>query len=236
MSVREAILTTVREFVDREVVPTASSFDHEDVYPSDLVERLGQMGFFGATIPESYGGMGLDFVTYAMCVEELCRGFMSLSGVFNTHLIAAYLVRVHGTDEQRQRWLPNLASGARRAGLALTEPGCGSDLQAITTKARVVDDTYVVNGRKMFITNGESGNVFATLVKTNPDIEPSHRGMSCLLMSKDDGFSVSKHIDKLGYRAVDTVELILDDVRVPVSDLLGGSTAWPAAGRPLVVG
>jgi len=222
VNVRETILATVREFVDREVVPVASKFDHDDVYPSDLVERLGQMGFFGATIPEQYGGMGLDFVTYAMCVEELCRGFMSLSGVFNTHLICAYLVRVHGTDEQRERWLPKLASGERRAGLGLTEPGCGSDLQAITTKARLVDGTYVVNGRKMFITNGESGNVFATLVKTNPDIEPSHRGMSCLLMSKDEGFSVSKHIDKLGYRAVDTVELILDDVRVPAADLLGG--------------
>jgi alkylation response protein AidB-like acyl-CoA dehydrogenase len=222
VNVRDAIVSTVREFVDREVVPAAPALEHDDVYPTELVERLGQMGFFGATIPDEYGGMGLDFVTYAMCVEELCRGFMSLSGVFNTHLICAYLVRVHGTDEQRERWLPALASGERRAGLALTEPECGSDLQAITTKARRVEGTYVVNGRKMFITNGESGNVFATLVKTNPDIEPSHRGMSCMLMSKDEGFSVSKHIDKLGYRAVDTVELILDDVRVRGDDLLGG--------------
>lgn len=219
---RDAIVGNVRDFVEREVVPAAPQLDRDDVYPTELVERLGDMGFFGATIPESYGGMGLDFVTYAMCVEEVCRGFMSLSGVFNTHLICAYMVRVHGTDEQRRRWLPALAAGERRAGLALTEPGCGSDLQAITTKARRVDDHYVVNGRKMFITNGSSGNVFATLVKTNPDVEPSHRGMSCLLMSKGDGFSVSKHIDKLGYRAVDTVELILDDVRVDARDLVGG--------------
>lgn len=219
---RDAIVGNVRDFVEREVVPAASQLDRDDVYPTELVERLGDMGFFGATIPESYGGMGLDFVTYAMCVEEVCRGFMSLSGVFNTHLICAYMVRVHGTDEQRRRWLPALAAGERRAGLALTEPSCGSDLQAITTKARRVDDHYVVNGRKMFITNGSSGNVFATLVKTNPDVEPSHRGMSCLLMSKGDGFSVSKHIDKLGYRAVDTVELILDDVRVDARDLVGG--------------
>lgn len=219
---RDAIVGNVRDFVEREVVPAAPQLDRDDVYPTELVERLGDMGFFGATIPESYGGMGLDFVTYAMCVEEVCRGFMSLSGVFNTHLICAYMVRVHGTDEQRRRWLPALAAGERRAGLALTEPSCGSDLQAITTKARRVDDHYVVNGRKMFITNGSSGNVFATLVKTNPDVEPSHRGMSCLLMSKGDGFSVSKHIDKLGYRAVDTVELILDDVRVDARDLVGG--------------
>ena len=212
----------VREFVDREVIPAAPQLERDDVYPSELVEKLGAMGFFGATIPENYGGMGLDFLTYAECVEELCRGFMSLSGVFNTHLICAYLVRVHGTDDQRKRWLPKLATGERRAGLALTEPGCGSDLQAITTKARRVDGTWVVNGRKTFITNGEQGNVFATIVKTNPDIEPSHRGMSCLLMSKDEGFTVSKHIDKLGYRSVDTVELILDDVRVPADDLLGG--------------
>ena len=220
--VRDAIVAAVREFVEREVIPAAPALEHDDVYPRELVEQLGAMGFFGATIPEEFGGMGLDFVTYAMCVEELCRGFMSLSGVFNTHLICAYIVREHGTDEQRSRWLPLLASGERRAGLALTEPGAGSDVQAITTKARLVEGSYVVNGRKMFITNGEQGNVFATLVKTNPDIEPSHRGMSCLLMSKDEGFTVSKHIDKLGYRAVDTVELILDDVRVPAADLVGG--------------
>lgn len=219
---RDEIVRTVRDFVEREVVPAAPALERDDVYPSELVEGLGRMGFFGATIPEEYGGMGLDFVTYAMCVEEVCRGFMSLSGVFNTHLICAYAIRVHGTEEQRRRWLPLLASGERRAGLALTEPGCGSDLQAITTKARRVDDHYVVNGRKMFITNGEHGNVFATLVKTNPDIEPSHRGMSCLLLGKGDGFDVSKHIDKLGYRAIDTVELILDDVQVPAEDLLGG--------------
>jgi alkylation response protein AidB-like acyl-CoA dehydrogenase len=140
MNMQDAIVGAVREFVDREVIPAAPALERDDVYPTELVERLGQMGFFGATVPEEYGGMGLDFVTYAMCVEELCRGFMSLSGVFNTHLICAYIVRVHGTDEQRQRWLPALASGERRAGLALTEPGCGSDVQAITTKARRVDN------------------------------------------------------------------------------------------------
>src|SRR5438093_3684931 len=177
------------------------------------------MGFFGATVPESYGGLGLDFVTYAMCVEELCRGFMSLSGVFNTHLIAAHLVKAHGTEDQRTRWLPALAAGVRRAGLALTEPQAGSDLQAISTVARRVGDVYVVTGRKMFITNGLHGDVFAMLVKTNPDVEPSHRGMSCLLVGKGAGFGVSRHIDKLGYRAVDTVELVLDGVEVPADDL-----------------
>ncbi len=220
--VRDEIVAAVREFVEKEVIPTASRFDHEDIYPSELVDKLGEMGFFGATIPEAYGGMGLDFVTYAMCVEELCRGFMSLSGVFNTHLIGAFVVRVHGTEEQKERWLPLFASGERRCGLALTEPGCGSDLQAIRTVARRVENDYVVRGNKMFITNGEHGSVFATIVKTNPDIEPSHRGMSCLLVSKGDGFEISKHIDKLGYRAIDTNELVFDDVRVPASDLVGG--------------
>lgn len=220
--VRDVIVATVRDFVEREVIPTASKFDHDDVYPTELVEQLGQMGFFGATIPEAYGGMGLDFVTYAMCVEELCRGFMSLSGVFNTHLIGAFLIRMHGTEEQRSRWLPALATGEQRCGLALTEPGCGSDLQAIRTVARRSDGEYIVRGNKMFITNGEHGTVFATIVKTNPDIEPSHRGMSCLLVSKGEGFSISKHIDKLGYRAIDTNELVFDDVRVRAADLVGG--------------
>jgi alkylation response protein AidB-like acyl-CoA dehydrogenase len=219
---RGTLVATVAEFVDREVIPAAPQLERDDVYPLVLVSKLGEMGFFGATIPTEYGGMGLDFVTYAMCVEELCRGFMSLSGVFNTHLICAHIVRTNGTDEQRNRWLPLLASGRKRGGLALTEPGCGSDLQAIRTVARRADGEYLVNGRKMFITNGEHGSVFATLVKTNPDIEPSHRGMSCLLMGKGEGFGISKHIDKLGYRAVDTVELILDDVRVPAADLVGG--------------
>lgn len=219
---RDELVQAVREFVDREVIPAAPALERDDVYPSELVESLGAMGFFGATIPVEYGGLGLDFVTYAMCVEELCRGFMSLSGVFNTHLICAHIIKINGTDEQRTRWLPALASGERRAGLALTEPGCGSDLQAIRTVARRVEDAYLVRGNKMFITNGEHGNVFATIVKTNPDIEPSHRGMSCLLMGKGEGFTISKHIDKLGYRAVDTVELILEDVRVPAADLIGG--------------
>src|SRR5688572_7914346 len=148
-------------------MPLASHHDHEDIYPADLVSQLGEMGFFGATIPESYGGMGLDFVTYAMCVEELCRGFMSLSGVFNTHNIAAHLIKTNGTDEQKERWLPQMATGERRAGLALTEPNCGSDLQAIRTVARRSNGEYIVNGTKMFITNAEHGNVFATIVKTN---------------------------------------------------------------------
>jgi alkylation response protein AidB-like acyl-CoA dehydrogenase len=224
--IRDALVATVREFVDKEVAPVASRYDHEDIYPAELVEQLGAMGFFGATIPESHGGMGLDFVTYAMCVEELCRGFMSLSGVFNTHNIAAHLIKTNGTDEQKDRWLPVMATGERRAGLALTEPNCGSDLQAIRTVARRSNGEYIVNGTKMFITNAEHGNVFATIVKTNPDIEPSHRGMSVLFVSKGDGFSISKHIDKLGYRAIDTNEIVLQDVRVAANDLIGGEEGY----------
>jgi alkylation response protein AidB-like acyl-CoA dehydrogenase len=219
---REAIVGTVRDFVEREVIPSASYFDHEDVYPTELVAKLSAMGFYGATIPPEWGGMGLDFVTYAMCVEQLCRGFMSLSGVFNTHLICAYLVRVHGTDDQRRRWLPSLAAGDARAGLALTEPGAGSDLQSIMTSAKRMNGSWVVTGRKMFITNGSTGNVFATLVKTNPSISPSHRGMSCLLLEPGAGFAVAGHIRKLGYRGIDTVELVLDGVHVPEAGLLGG--------------
>jgi alkylation response protein AidB-like acyl-CoA dehydrogenase len=217
---REAIVATVREFVERDVIPAAPALERDDVYPTALVETLAGMGFFGATIPPSYGGLGLDFETYAMCVEEICRGFMSLSGVFNTHLICAHIVRHHGTEEQRERWLPRLASGEQRAGLALTEPNCGSDLGAIETTARRSDDTWLVRGRKMFITNAERGTVLATLVRTNPDLR--HRGMSVLLVSKGEGVEVGRHIDKLGYRAVDTVELVLDDARVPAADLVGG--------------
>jgi alkylation response protein AidB-like acyl-CoA dehydrogenase len=217
---REAIVATVREFVERDVIPAAPALERDDVYPTALVETLAGMGFFGATIPPGYGGLGLDFETYAMCVEEICRGFMSLSGVFNTHLICAHIVRHHGTEEQRERWLPRLASGEQRAGLALTEPNCGSDLGAIETTARRSDDTWLVRGRKMFITNAERGTVLATLVRTNPDLR--HRGMSVLLVSKGEGVEVGRHIDKLGYRAVDTVELVLDDARVPAADLVGG--------------
>jgi alkylation response protein AidB-like acyl-CoA dehydrogenase len=220
---QQLLLQTVRTFVEREVLPVASRLEHEDAYPFELVERMKEMGLFGAIIAEEYGGLGLDFTTYAMIVEEVCRGWMSLSGVFNTHLIMAYIVQTFGTEEQKRRFLPAFASGEKRGGLALTESQAGSDLQAITTTAVRDGSDYVIDGSKMFITNGRYGNAFALLVRTDPDAVPAHRGMSLFVVEKGDpGFTVGRNIDKLGYKGVETVELVFDHVRVPAENLIGG--------------
>jgi len=219
---RNQIITMVREFVKRDVEPIANQYDDEDIYPAELVDKMAEMGLFGITLPEEYGGMGLDYTTFAMIFEELSKGWMSVSGVLGTHHILAYMLYAYGTDEQKQRMLPRMATGEIRAGLALTEESGGSDIQAIQTRATKDGEEYVINGRKMFISNGMYGNAFAVLTKTDPDADPPHRGMSCFIVEKPaEGFSVAQKLNKLGYRGIDTCELVFDNVRVPTENLIG---------------
>jgi alkylation response protein AidB-like acyl-CoA dehydrogenase len=219
---RNQIITMVREFVKRDVEPIANQYDDEDIYPAELVDKMAEMGLFGITLPEEYGGMGLDYTTFAMIFEELSKGWMSVSGVLGTHHILAYMLYTYGTDEQKQRMLPRMATGEIRAGLALTEESGGSDIQAIQTRATKDGEEYVINGRKMFISNGMYGNAFAVLTKTDPDADPPHRGMSCFIVEKPaEGFSVAQKLNKLGYRGIDTCELVFDNVRVPTENLIG---------------
>jgi alkylation response protein AidB-like acyl-CoA dehydrogenase len=218
-----AIVGAVRDFVESEVRPVASDLEHSDTYPHALVARMRTLGLFGSLIPPAYGGLGLDVSTYAAVIEELCRGFMSLAGVINSHTMLALIVLHHGTEAQRERFLPRFASGAARGGLCLTEPHAGSDVQAIRTVARREGERYVVNGTKMFITNGREGNAFALLALTDPAVTPRHRGMSCFVIEKGHpGFRVMQSIRKLGYKGVDTVELVFEDFEVPVDNLVGG--------------
>jgi alkylation response protein AidB-like acyl-CoA dehydrogenase len=216
------ILETVRRFVDREVMPVASRYEHADEYPQPLVDRMKELGLFGATIPAEYGGLGLDYSTYARIVEELCRGWMSLSGVLNTHLMFAFHLVHHGTPAQKARWLPRMATGEERAGFCLTEPHAGSDTQAIRTTAVRRGDHYVVNGTKMFITNAQTATVFSLLAKTDPTADPPHTGISMFAAPKGPGLSVSRHLDKLGYRGIETCEVVFEDYVVPAEHLIGG--------------
>lgn len=216
------IVETVRKFVDNEVAPVASELDHRDEYPHALVERMKELGLFGATIPEEYGGIGLDYTTYAMIVEELARGWVSIPGLINSHLMMAYIVREFGTETQKRHWLPRFASGELRGGLALSEADAGSDVQAIRTTAKRAGDHYVINGAKMWITNARHGNTFALLAKTDPEADPPHRGMSMFIIEKGHpGFKVSRDIPKLGYRGLKTCELVFEDFPVPVENLVG---------------
>jgi alkylation response protein AidB-like acyl-CoA dehydrogenase len=217
-----AIVATVREFVEREVRPHALRLEHADEYPHAMVARMRALGLFGALVPASYGGLGLDVTTYARVIEELCRGWMSLAGVINSHTMAALIVLQHGTDEQRARLLPRFARGDARGGLCLTEPHAGSDVQAIRTVARRHGQTYVLDGSKMFVTNGREGNTFALLALTDPKAEPRHRGMSCFIVEKGaPGLHVVKSIAKLGYKGVDTAELLFEQFAVPAANLVG---------------
>src|SRR5215510_10585176 len=217
------VIAAVREFVDDEVRPVAASLEHADAYPHALVARLRELGLFGALVPQPFGGLGLDVTTYARVIEELCRGWMSLAGVINSHTMAALIVLNHGTDAQRQRFLPRFARGDARGGLALTEPHAGTDVQAIRTVARRRGDDYVLTGTKLFITNGREGNTLALLALTDPKAEPRYRGMSCFIVEKGHpGFRVAKSIAKLGYKGVDTAELVFEDCVVPAANLVGG--------------
>ncbi len=220
---RDELVEAVRRFVDREVRPTASEYEHANRYPEPLVQRMKELGLFGAIIPEEYGGLGLDCTTYAMIVEEIGRGWMSLTGVLNTHLIVAWLLRTHGTDAQRQRWLAAMATGEQRGAFCLTEAHAGSDAQAIRSTARREGDVYVLNGTKMFITNARTATLYAVVAKTDPTASPAHRGISLLYVDRTaPGVSVSRDLDKLGYKGVETCEVVFENVMVPADNLIGG--------------
>jgi len=222
MDITAQILDTVRRFVDREVIPVASRYEHADEYPAPLVDQMKELGLFGATIPVEYGGLGLDYSTYAMIVEELCRGWMSLSGVLNPHLMFGYVLAHHGTRAQREKYLPAMARGEHRAGFCLTEPHAGSDTQAIRTTAVRQGDHYVVNGSKMFITNAQTATLFSLVAKTDPTAEPRHRGISLFAAEKGPGLQVGRHLDKLGYRGIETCEVTFENYHLPADALIGG--------------
>ncbi|MFL5706998.1 MAG: acyl-CoA dehydrogenase family protein [Ktedonobacteraceae bacterium] len=220
---RQMIIAEVRRFVDREVIPVAHELEHSDTYPLELIEKLKTLGIFSATIPEAYGGLGFDFVTYVQVVEELARGWMSLAGIVNTHVLVAYMLAAHGTEEQRQSFLPRMAEGDQRGGLCISEANAGSDVQAITMTATRDDTDYILNGSKLWVTNGVHAGIFAVLARSDTAVHPPHRGMSVFLIEKGTpGLSVSRTFDKLGYKGVETAELVFDAVRVPATHLLGG--------------
>src|SRR2546422_5298461 len=182
---QEAVVATVRDFVEKEVIPAADELEHKDEYPDQIVEGMKELGLFGLTVPEEYGGAGLDLMTYALAGVELSRGWMSLSGILNTHFMAVYLLKQHGNDEQKKRWLPRMATGELRAALSMSEPGAGSDVQAIQCRAVRDGDDYVGNGTKMWVTNGLRAGLVVLLCKTDPQADPPHKGMSLLFVEKE---------------------------------------------------
>ena len=217
--VRREIIETVRRFVAREVVPVAPELEREDRYPTEIVEQMRTLGLFGVTIPEAYGGLGLDLLTYIGVIEELAYGWMSLTGVVNTHTMAATLVLQHGTEDQKQRWLPSMASGERRGALSLSEPDAGSDTRNIACKAQRDGDEYLVNGTKAWVTNGERAAIVALAARTD-------EGISAFIVEKEpgpafEGVSVVRHVGKLGYRGVETVDMAYTDHRIPAANLIG---------------
>jgi alkylation response protein AidB-like acyl-CoA dehydrogenase len=229
---QRAITEMVRQFVDEQVLPIAEEHDHEDKFPEAVVEQMKELGLFGVTIPEEYGGMGLDLTTYAMIVEELSRGWISISGIVNTHFIGSYLLMKFGTDDQKDRFLPRMATGEIRAAFSLSEPGLGSDVQAISTRAKQDGDDWIVNGTKMWVTNGLRSGLVFLLAKSDPDADPPYKGMTCFITEKEPGASentgehkgltVPPQIKKMGYKGVESTELVYEDYRVPADNVLGG--------------
>ncbi|MFJ8738884.1 acyl-CoA dehydrogenase family protein [Embleya sp. NPDC127516] len=227
--VQREILATVRTFVDKEIIPVATELEHRDEYPAEIVEGMKAMGLFGLMIPEEYGGLGESLLTYALVVEEIARGWMSVSGIINTHFIVAYMIKQHGTDEQKAYYLPKMAEGEIRGAFSMSEPHCGSDVSAIRTKAVPDGEFYVLNGQKMWLTNGGSANLVAVLTKTELGEESVYRNMTTFLIDKESGFGETRpgltipgKIDKMGYKGVDTTEMVLDNCRVPADRILGG--------------
>ncbi|SDF22314.1 (2S)-methylsuccinyl-CoA dehydrogenase [Blastococcus aurantiacus] len=228
--IQREILSTVRSFVDREIIPHAQELEHGDIYPQEIVDGLKELGIFGLMIPEEYGGLGESLLTYALVVEEIARGWMSVSGVINTHFIVAYLLRQHGTQEQKEYYLPRMATGEVRGAFSMSEPGLGSDVAAIRTKAtKNADGDYTINGQKMWLTNGGSSTLVAALVRTDEGAERAHENLTTFLIEKPAGFGEVKpgitipgKIDKMGYKGVDTTELVFDGYQAKAGDILGG--------------
>jgi alkylation response protein AidB-like acyl-CoA dehydrogenase len=219
----QEILDTIERWSERELKPIAKKFDHADEYPNDVVEQMRELGLFGATIAPEYGGLGLSASTYARIVTQIASIWMAPVGIFNSHLIMAACVQRHGTEAQKNRWLPQFATGEWRGGIGLTEPNAGTDLQSIRSVARRDGDHYLINGTKTWITNGVYGSHFAILVKTDPEANPRHKGMSLFICEKGEGFTAAKKIRKLGYKSIDSAELVFTDYRVPVDHLIGES-------------
>jgi alkylation response protein AidB-like acyl-CoA dehydrogenase len=224
---QQAVIATVREFVEQEVFPVAEELEHRDEFPEKIVEGMKELGLFGLTVPEDYGGAGLDLLTYALVGVELSRGWMSLSGILNTHFMAVYLLKQHGSEEQKQRWLPRMATGELRAALSMSEPGAGSDVQSIQCRAVRDGDHYVVEGTKMWVTNGLRAGLVVLLCKTDPEAKPPYKGMSLLFVEKEpgattfEGITIPPNIEKMGYHGVETTELVFEGHRVPAANLLG---------------
>ena len=218
----EALLDAIQKWVDKEVRPVVQKYDHDDVWPEEIVHQMMEMGLFGATIGQDYGGLGLSAVTYSKIVALISSYWMAITGIFNSHLIMACAVERFGTPEQKSKWLPRFATGEIRGGLALTEPNAGTDLQAIRTVAVRDGDDYVLNGTKTWISNGINGSCFALLAKTDPKADPRYKGMSFFIAPKGPGFSTGKKFKKLGYNCIDSAELIFEDYRVPAENLIGG--------------
>ncbi|MGB3712528.1 MAG: acyl-CoA dehydrogenase family protein [Erythrobacter sp.] len=217
-----AFMDSIDRWLEREVIPVIKHHDHGDIWPEKLVEQMAEMGLFGATIGQEYGGLGLPATTYARIVMRISSHWMAITGIFNSHLIMAAAVERFGTEDQKLEWLPKFATGEIRGGLALTEPNAGTDLQAIRTVARREGDEYVLNGTKTWISNALNGQCFAMLAKTDPDADPRYKGMSLFIADKREGLSTGKKFDKLGYKAIDSAELIMDDYRIPADQLIGG--------------
>jgi alkylation response protein AidB-like acyl-CoA dehydrogenase len=228
--IQQEILKTVRTFVDEKILPVATQLEHEDEYPTDIVEGMKELGLFGLTIPEEYGGLGESLLTYALVVEEIARGWMSVSGIVNTHFIVAYMLMQHGTEEQKQYYLPRMATGEVRGAFSMSEPGCGSDVSAIKTKAVREGDSYTINGQKMWLTNGGSSTLVAVLVKTDEGADSVYKNMTTFLVEKPAGFgevkpglTVPGKIEKMGYKGVDTTELVFDGFEIGADQVLGGA-------------
>jgi alkylation response protein AidB-like acyl-CoA dehydrogenase len=225
---QKAITEMVRQFVDNEIIPVAEEYDHEDKFPEPIVEQMKELGLFGVTIPEEYGGMGLDLTTYAMIVEELSRGWISISGVVNTHFIGSYLLMKFGTDEQKEYFLPKMATGEIRAAFSLSEPEVGSDVQSIKSTAKRADGEWEINGQKMWVTNGLRSGVVFVLVKTDTKADPPYKGMTCFICEKEPGadkvpgLTVPPKIKKMGYKGVESTELVFDGFKVGEDRILGG--------------